>query len=404
MSEPVLFGRLLGRSVRVRRRRPAVLAEALFDRLAGGGALTVWPGLDRPEAIAPTGDRAVATWLAATFGHGRPRVRGLDPGTWSALRSRAIACPRGKSIVLTAAEQALEKPLPGARVACVSATGSPLGKLLCFVFEAGADAPAIVVKAIPQPGHGGRLRGETALVEQLRERLRHAPEVAAALPLPPLLSAEVEGEGVVVEPVDPLAASTGEAGREAALAWLAAFARETTVREQPWSAFESRPARDAVAYAWRLARPHVLERVLERFDRLQSELAGAVVPVCAVHGDFWTGNLASRDGQLRVYDWEWARAEGDPAFDLWSYELATLRVASMEDPDELLDGLERAQAGVAAGLERRGLEPRLARATVLSVVADVGFRNARWRGRPGGREPDAVAPMVAAERLLGLSG
>ena len=115
-----------------------------------------------------------------------------------------------------------------------------------------------------------------------------------------------------------------------------------------------------------------------------------------MHGDFWRGNLAARDGQLRVYDWEWAEREGDPLFDLWTWPLAELKAPEGGPPPDLRGPL----ATVEAELDARGLDRRLALGLLVPCAARLAYRF-RWAtGVPSLREPVGARIMQAALGLL----
>ena len=117
------------------------------------------------------------------------------------------------------------------------------------------------------------------------------------------------------------------------------------------------------------------------------------MPRCAVHGDFWRGNIAVDGTRLRVYDWEWAAPSGHPLLDLWSYELGELRGRAGTPGGDRAGSCRGAAARVEAELEARGLDRRLALALLLPVTAEVGYRVRRGaRHAPGPRGP---APRAA---------
>ena len=173
---------------------------------------------------------------------------------------------------------------------------------------------------MPERRFTERLRHETEIVEAIRRRLPSGGTAAAALPLAPLYAGVVAGDVVVAQAVDPLAAATGSGTeRDVPLGWLRAFHAGTTSARSPWSPLDTEAELDAMRDAWGRARPEAAETLIARTRDLLRRLEGLPVERCAVHGDFWSGNLARRGEQLRVYDWEWAREAGTPFFDLWTW-------------------------------------------------------------------------------------
>jgi aminoglycoside phosphotransferase (APT) family kinase protein len=155
-----------------------------------------------------------------------------------------------------------------------------------------------------------------------------------------------------------------------------------------------------VRNAWRAAAPESAEAMAERTAVLLQRLVGNELPRCAVHGDFWRGNLAAADGRLRVFDWEWAQPEGMPLFDLWTYELAELRLRAARGERHLEPGLHAALAAVKEELEVRGIDPSWALATLAPVLAEFSFRIRRRLGTASSMEGPSMVVMAAAERLF----
>ena len=227
------------------------------------------------------------------------------------------------------------------------------------------------------------------------------PGVVAGMPLAPLWIGTVEADELVVDPVDPLAAATGEEDRDAALRWLGAFQRAGTAESRAWGGDEERAEMDeAVSFAWGEAVPERRVEALAAADRLADPLRGLDVPVCPVHGDFWRGNIACTGDSIRVYDWEWATLTGRPFFDRWTYELASLRHDPSDSIEALCDGLRTACRRVEEGLAEVGLDRRFALATLAPVVADLAFRVRRVRGQAPDNEQRAMQLVAAADRLL----
>lgn len=389
--------RLVARRGRLLTTQPAVLAAAMLARARLLEAYTLWPTAGAPALIVPAGDAQVAAWMRQTF---EPELRRpFGAATWNAVRAGALLMPGSDGAAHQAAGLALG-PCAQRRIACYSVTGTSLSKLICFVFEPRDAAPKAAVKLMPEKGEGARLRGEIEYVEALRRRLGDAPEVTSALPVQPRYTGEVGGEYAVVEPVDPMAPHTGHECRGAALRWLAAFQAVTTAGSPLWGSDDLARASEVASYAWARARPGAREAVCGRLEALNADLVGAPIPSCAVHGDFWRGNIAFSQRSLRVYDWEWAQDAGRPFFDLWTFELAELRQNAMDPSYDPREPLAQAVSRVGDELVARGLPREFARATVAPAIAELTFRLRRATGRPGGNEAGSINVMVAAEKLL----
>jgi hypothetical protein len=392
--------RLLVDTGRRTARRPAAIAAALAARGARVRAYTVWPTVRHPQLVTDVGYPASAVWLRATFEDRRAR-RFPGAATWSALRTRGLLGGPPSRLVTEALARA-GRELGDARLALYSPTGVSNSKAACFVFQSRSAEPALVVKAMPERRFADRLRHETEIVEAIRNRMAGAPG-AAALPLRPLLADAVQGDYVVVQAVDPLAAWTGAAFGPEALAWLRGFQAATTLSTVPWSAGDTHAALEPVRYAWERARPQAAPAVTERAEALLRALEAQPVPRCAVHGDFWAGNIAQRGPELRVYDWEWARADGAPFFDLWTSELGVLRERAEKGEAELLSSLRAALARVEDELRRRALDDRFALATLPPSLGELAFRVRRATGVAGGAEAESARLMDATAVLLGAN-
>jgi hypothetical protein len=369
---------------------------AAISARRGGRAYTLWPDARQPMICADAGYPPAAEWLRRTMA---PRLRRLpDAATWTALRAGALVVAQRAGL----AEQ-VARPLMGTRaplrVAMFSPSGQAVSKVICFVFREGDEQPQLVVKAMAEARFSPRLRVETAVLEEIRERVGHDPAVAGALPPPPAFAAEWAGEFVVAEPLDPLGSATGTATRESAQEWLRAFQAASRLRERPWDPADDRWVLDTARESWRLAGRRS-EAVVAKLVALLAPLQGTAVPRCAVHGDFWRGNIAAANGAMRVYDWEWAELEGLPFTDLWTYELAELRIRARHDRRDLDGALSRAVERIRAEVARRGLDERLARATLVPVLGSLSFRVRRRLAMPDELEETSIAIMAAAERLL----
>jgi hypothetical protein len=391
--------RFVAERARVLRRRPAVLAAGLAGRVGLLDAYTAWPDAETPLQMLPAGDRRICEWVRATF---EPWAdHRLDHATWNALRARSVVLPRSPGRAALAAETALGRPLDRPAIGCVSASGHVQSKLLSFVFERDASEPAVVVKGVPEAGEGPRVVAETKLVEQIRERVAADAVVVAGLPLAPLWTGAVEGEELVVDPVDALAGATGDEDRTAALAWLASFQTAGAAESKPWGAErEMAELEEAVSFAWGAARAGSADAGVALLQRSSEPMRGEMAPTCVVHGDFWRGNIACAVGAIRVYDWEWAALSGRPFFDLWTYELGSLRHDSPETVDRVAEALSSALACVERQLAARDLDPGFARATLVPTVAELAFRVRRVRGQAPANEAAAIRLVEGVERLL----
>jgi hypothetical protein len=378
-------------------RRPAAVPAALAGRVLRLRAYTVWPSAEHPQFAVDVASRAAAGWLRTTFEPDASTRGGLDAATWNALRTRALLTGPPSRLVV-AALAAAGRTAAGARLALYSPTGQSNSKIGCFTFPRGSDRPDVLVKTMPERRFADRLRHETEVVEAVRRRMRGGE--AAALPLAPLHAGIVAGDYVVVQPVDELAVATGSVSDAAALDWLRAFQAATTRARTPWTSADTDRELALVRYAWEQARRDAAGAVVAKVaDRLR-ELEGVAVRRCAVHGDFWSGNLAQRGAALRVYDWEWAREEGGPFFDPWCWRLGPLRRRAELGGGDLAARLAEAAEWVAAGLADQGCDRRFALAALAPALAELTFRVRRATGRAGGAETESGLLMDAAAELL----
>jgi Phosphotransferase enzyme family len=391
--------RFVARSGALTESRAAAARAALVR--SGGPAYAIWPDAEWPIQMVPVSRPDVAAWAWRTFEPSRRRP-GPTAYLWSLLRAGAALSVDEPGPLVPFAEAALGRPAGSMDALFASMTGGRASKLLCFVFDPGAAAPSAVAKVIPDPRHAAGLAHEVRALEAVRAR-DLPPDVAAAIPAAPIATGTLGGDFVVVEPVDPLAPATGSDDRDAALGWLERFHRETTTDTRAWDEADTADLAARAGYAWERERPDLRSAVLDRVERAGAELHGTPVPRSASHGDFWRGNIAHRDGTLRVFDWEWAAAEAHPFLDLWTYELAPLVERRFDGTDELVGALEAASGNVEAGLAVRGLPPRFAAATLAPMLADLAFRVRRDRGIPGGSESRFARMLPAVERVIGVA-
>jgi hypothetical protein len=405
VASPAL--RLLAARGRLVRSSPRILARSLPLRDGRRTAWAIWPDADEPIQAVDVAAPATARFMRTTFGSEpmsrRPLVDAaralVDPLSWDLVRCGALLEPRAPGLAARALADVDDGRLRNAHLVLFSPSGSQVAKAVCFVFAPGATAPEAVVIAMADPRWSDRLRHETGLVEELRSRLAHEPGVAGALPLPPLARVEPPGDLAVVVRADPLAAHTGDVvapDRDRAWRWLRAFHAATTIRETAWTAGDA----EGAVRALREIRPDRSPGA----ERALHDAAGASVPVCAAHGDFWSGNVAHDERTLRVFDWEWGTLEGGPLLDLWTYELSDAQFESHRPPAELAVRLRAALARVETELAERGLDPRLAAAGLPATAAELVLRFRRATGRPGAAEPALRLLLDPIEQVLAERG
>jgi len=388
--------RLLARRGRVLTARRGVIAAAARARL-GGRTYTLWPDARQPMISADIGYPPTAEWLRRTM---VPTLRRApDAATWMSLRARAALVGEQDGLAVEIGARVAATPTP-LRVALYSPSGQPVSKVVCFLLPEGEDEPRIVVKAMAEPRFSARLRAESALLEAIRSRIAHEPSIARTLPPAPLFAGDAAGEFVLAEPFDALGTATGSGTHGPAIEWLRGFQAASVVGERRWDAEDERAALRAAQDAWRLARLPTEDAVVAHTRTLLEPLRGTVVPRCAVHGDFWRENVAAVNGAVRVYDWEWAQLDGTPLFDLWTYDLAELRLCARTGEGSLERHLEPALERVRGELRQRGLDDRFALATLAPVLGALSFRVRTRLAMPDEMERHSIAVMRAAEQLL----
>jgi hypothetical protein len=389
--------RLLAEGGRVVTSRPRIVAAAARAR-RGGRVYTLWPDARRPMLSADMGYPRAADWLRRTI---VPTLRRLpDAATWMSLRAGA-ALVDGREGLAARLGMRVMRQAPPPRVALFSPSGQPVSKVICFLFRVGDAEPRTVVKAMADPAFDWRLRAELDVLQSIRHGVAHDARVARTLPSEPLFAGEDGGEFVLVESFDRLATATGSGTRSLAFDWLRDFQAASFRGDRPWDAADEQSALLAVRDAWRLAgRATDDDAVVTRVRELLAPIRGTPVPRCAVHGDFWRDNIAARDGWIRVYDWEWAALDGSPLVDLWTYDLAELRVAARRGDRALEDRLREALARVEDELRARGLDDRLALGMLAPVLGALSFRIRTRLAMPDEMEPHSISLMTAVERLL----
>ncbi len=204
-------------------------------------------------------------------------------------------------------------------------------KILLFCWRPDHKRPALVCRLSRSEIGSAWLRREAAS----RLRARHALPGSLRDAMPWVRLEELPFGAVLVEPWVPGSCPAAPATLEdidrfatRTLGWLRGFG-EATRRESPPITLSRSASRMVSLAARRIADPDVREWVLER--RAEVSLLDRLEP-CAVHGDFWRGNLR-QDGQiLRVIDWEFIQSAGNPYFDAALNLLALCRELPGADP------------------------------------------------------------------------
>jgi hypothetical protein len=408
---PVL--RLLATNGRLVTRRPLVILLGLAARVRLGRAYALWPVSEAPMVGVEVGCRRPAWWV-----HARLRRRGaplgihrliatVDAPTWHLLRARALLVGKPPAWLLGACARALGRQMDDASVALQSPTGFQLSKAVLYVFEPGHRDPSVIAIAMSDPLQAPRLQGEVERVETIRESLVEHGDIADALPLQPLFAGKVGSgseEYLAIYPPDPLDQAQGP-DRERSIQWLDGFQAATSVPGAPWDEADSQRCLEFVGSAWRRIREPTADAMTARVGSLLEPLQGLQVPWCAVHGDFWEGNLAHHEGRLRVYDWEWSSPCGRPFLDPWAYEVGAM-LETIEHGSGLAEALGEAIENVEAWLDRRGIDPRFALATLAPSLAELAIRirSATGRAAPSESPGDPIAQIMAASEKHLLQG
>ncbi len=153
-------------------------------------------------------------------------------------------------------------------------------------------------------------------------------------------------------------------------------------------------------FAWAQADPDRAAAALALQRERWEELRAAPLPRCAVHGDFWRGNVAvarRRPARLRLGVGVHERPPAVRPVDATS---SPRSAGAASRRTSLVARLEAACRRVEAELGVRGLDPRLARVLLMPVAAELGYRVRRVRGTPPDHEDRARALLLAADRLL----
>ena len=377
------------------------VGAAVAARLGLLHVTAVWPSFEYPEIAFDPSHAWAAEWARGVLEPAREVHRYVAPATWHALRSRAALIVTGRPRAISVVERALKHPLDRPSLLFLSSNGSR-GKVTYFVFEGEGTAPVGVVKVMANPRHSEWLKREASRLELLRGHLTvtAADAVADALPPAAMLTEEIDGDFLLVEPTDPLGDKAFQVNRDRALAWLRAFHDATSQDERPWSEEDEQSALTLVADVWKLYRPEGLERAAAATAERLRRLRKAPVRRCFVHGDYWPGNIASDGRAMRVFDWEWCSGDSPPFVDHWTYELCPLRPVAAAREHDLTELLAQAAERVRHSLETSGVDGAFALATLAPVVADLVSRTRKLTGEPNGWELAAGSLLAATESII----
>jgi hypothetical protein len=390
--------RLLVRRGRVAHWRPAVVAATLSARLGRSAAYAIWPDIDRPRIAYDPRDDHIAEWTRRAFERGGRGARFASAATWQMLRSRSAVIPTQDGRAFAAARAAVGRDLDSPRALLLSPSDA-INKVIVFVFEDGRPEPSLVVKAMADPRRDAWLRAEVELIERLREAIAD-PSLKQSLPEPPLHVAR-DGAYLVVEQFDRDGVHANEVSTSTAHDWLGRFREATTTAVAPLTASEIAHALDIAESGWRRYSPGNADQVLANLEGDLANLAAAPVPRCAVHGDFWSGNLVSRTGGgIRVFDWEWGDTRGLPFFDLWMLELGLLRPMAVERRPELREALSAGVNRVRTQLQSARIDAGFALPFLSVSAAELVTRVRRHTGREGSWHPAAPYLLETVGRLM----
>jgi hypothetical protein len=270
------------------------------------------PGPDEPELLLPAGSRAAVAYALA--GHTGLRSRLARP-----LLARGIVPPPASPTIVAARSSgppafvaAAAELLPGpveSWLPVLGAWGDPFSRGVLLLFAPGAATPRWALKFARIPGNSRPFeldeRGLAVAAAAGGTVAAHAPRLLGRFSVGALeasLETATQGERM-------LRLLTGSAGRPEKLAaveriagWVEAVARETS---GPPTALEA-------------VRANLAARVLPRWPAAPPDLADrlARVPSVVEHGDLWPENVLLDGSSFGLLDWEAARADGLPLWDL----------------------------------------------------------------------------------------
>jgi hypothetical protein len=222
------------------------------------------------------------------------------------------------------------RPPPPTRLTFLGqATG--VGKVCYFVFVDDEKRPRYIAKAPRSPVHNADLRREVAVIDELRARL--PSDLCATLP-GPMLTTELAGHAVVVEPVlpgrpldgigaaaRPLDPATTERQLRLASDWLIAIQRAAPHRRERLADEDVQEHFLAPVEAFRRNADLTTteERYLDGVTARARALVGQRLPLYLYHGDFRAGNILVDGDRLAVLDWQFYRPLAPPLLDWFGF-------------------------------------------------------------------------------------
>jgi hypothetical protein len=268
---------------------------------------------------------------------------------------------------------------PDAKVTFVSVGSSPGSPLVVKVPVTDAAGDAVeregrVLVAVRRQGLGPLADSVPRYVRSPRHR-----------GLPTLVSTAVPGTPMIqgyhawrnTARPDEVARNLAAAGR-----WLTEF-QTVTWRQAPQPLTWAEETAEALTRRW--GRDEALPAALVRLDAARAALAGSMVPVTAVHGDFWFGNLmVDGDEVVGVVDWEMGTDAGCPLRDLARFALTySLYLDRHTRPGHRVRGhrgltREGLAPGIRYALTSSGWYPELVRRFLGEGLERLGVPESRW--------------------------
>lgn len=227
--------------------------------------------------------------------------------------------------------------------------GTLLGRILLFIFPDKAFYPVALAK-IPRDDAGRAfLEQEYDNLDKVRSLV--SAELGATIPEPlalvewgrELVGVERALEGLPREntPHQSVRRLLAAEQRELARNWLLAFHTQTTTA---WVTLAQESVFSAALSPLEALRTHYQltsheEKLIERLKEQMSQLADQSLPLVCQHGDFWTGNILWKDGEISgIVDWEHFRFEVPPFRDLFlfAYDAGLVKRDGSLRPDEFI--------------------------------------------------------------------